>query len=125
MKNKNILLFGGITLFLAVLLGAFGAHGLKNILEAKQMITFKTGVTYQFYHGIGLIVLALVSKVYSVNLSKSALLFTLGTVLFSLNCYLYAVTQIKIIAMIIPLGGLSFIIGWLLFILAIFKEEDL
>jgi uncharacterized membrane protein YgdD (TMEM256/DUF423 family) len=123
MNNKRILIIGGTSLFLAVLLGAFGAHGLKSVLEAKAMVTFKTGVTYQFYHGFGLIMLAVVSKTFEVSLNKSAFLFILGTVLFSFNCYLYALTQIKIIAMIIPLGGLSFIIGWLLFIVAISKKR--
>lgn len=125
MNTKKILLLGSISLFLAVLLGAFGAHGLKNILEAKQMVTFKTGVTYQFYHGIGLLILAVCSKTFQVNLNRSAILFVAGTLLFSFNCYLYALTQIKTIAMIIPLGGLSFIIGWLLFVITIIKKQDL
>jgi uncharacterized membrane protein YgdD (TMEM256/DUF423 family) len=123
MSNKKMLLLGGSSLFLAVLLGAFGAHGLKNILDGAAMGTFKTGITYQFYHGIGLVILALVSKTFNIELKRSAFLFVLGTVLFSFNCYLYAITQVKIIALIIPLGGVSFITGWLLFIISISKKE--
>ena len=125
MKPKMILTLGGITLFLAVLLGAFGAHGLKEILDIKAMSTFKTGVTYQFYHGLGLLALGLTSKVLDIRLEKSAFLFILGICLFSFNCYLYAFTQIKVIAMIIPLGGLSFIFGWIFFIIAVSKSEKI
>jgi uncharacterized membrane protein YgdD (TMEM256/DUF423 family) len=123
MTNKKILLIGSIVLFLAVLLGAFGAHGLKKILEPQALETFKTGVTYQFYHGFGLICLALVSQIFNIEVKKSALLFIVGIFLFSGNCYLYSITQIKTIAMIIPAGGLSFISGWLLLTINISKKR--
>jgi uncharacterized membrane protein YgdD (TMEM256/DUF423 family) len=124
MTNKNILMTGSFFLFIAVLLGAFGAHGLKNILEAQALDTFKTGVTYQFYHGFGLILLAIISKTYEIDVKKSALLFIIGTFLFSGNCYLYSITQIKTIALIIPAGGLSFITGWLLLTINISKKRE-
>jgi uncharacterized membrane protein YgdD (TMEM256/DUF423 family) len=124
MTNKNILMTGSFFLFIAVLLGAFGAHGLKNILEAQALDTFKTGVTYQFYHGFGLILLAIISKTYGIDVKKSALLFIIGIFLFSGNCYLYSITQIKTIALIIPAGGLSFITGWLLLTINISKKRE-
>jgi uncharacterized membrane protein YgdD (TMEM256/DUF423 family) len=64
MTSKKILIAGSTFLFLAVLLGAFGAHGLKKILDVQALETFRTGVTYQFYHGFGLICLALISQVF-------------------------------------------------------------
>ena len=124
MTNKNILMTGSFFLFIAVLLGAFGAHGLKNILEAQALDTFKTGVTYQFYHGFGLILLAIISKTYGIDVKKSALLFIIGIFLFSGNCYLYSITQIKTIALIIPAGGLSFITGWLRLTINISKKRE-
>lgn len=124
MTNKRILMIGSVFLFLAVLLGAFGAHGLKKILEVQALDTFKTGVTYQFYHGFGLLFLATINKVYDIDIKKSAFLFIIGIFLFSGNCYLYSITQIKTIALIIPAGGLSFIAGWLLLIINISKKRD-
>lgn len=123
MTNKKILLTGTIVLFTAVLLGAFGAHGLKKILEPQALETFKTGVTYQFYHGFGLLFLAVISQTFLIDIRKPALLFIIGIVLFSGNCYLFALTQIKVIALIIPAGGLSFITGWLLLAIKISKRE--
>ncbi len=123
MNSKKILLVGSIFVFLAVLLGAFGAHGLKKILEPQALETFKTGVTYQFYHGFGLIALALINQVFNIDVRKSALLFIIGIFLFSGNCYLYSLTQIKTIALIIPAGGLCFIAGWLLLTIKVSKKR--
>lgn len=97
---------------LAVLLGAFGAHGLKKILSPELLETFKTGVNYQFLHGFAIFIVASLSKEIDIKLIN--LLFLLGIVLFCGNCYLYSITQIKTFAMIVPLGGVSFIGAWLL-----------
>jgi len=122
-KSKNIFLLGGLFILSAVMLGAFGAHGLKKILDITALETFKTGVTYQYYHGFGLLFLGLIGKSLTIDFSKSAIAFTFGIFLFSFNCYIYAVTQIKTIAMIIPVGGLLFMLGWIFFIIKIYKTE--
>jgi uncharacterized membrane protein YgdD (TMEM256/DUF423 family) len=115
MKIKTQISLGVLFLFLAVLFGAFGAHGLSESLSLKQMATFKTGVTYQFYHAIGLILLACLTKVFNIKKTHIVgVLFTVGIILFSFNCYIYAITGVKTFAMIVPLGGISFIIGWLI-----------
>lgn len=113
MKNRYFWMFisSGI-LGLAVLLGAFGAHGLKKILTPDLLETFKTGVTYQFLHGFAILITANLSR--EIDLKLINLLFLLGIVLFCGNCYLYSITQIKTFAMIVPFGGFSFLGAWLL-----------
>lgn len=122
-QNKNYII-GGIFLFLAVALGAFGAHGLKEVLTEKTLQTYKTGIQYQFYHGFGILILSIISQQFKIDLKKSINLFSIGIILFSFNCYLYAITQIKTIAMIIPIGGVFFILGWLFFIKSMIKIEE-
>jgi len=114
MKNKTIALFFTLFGFLSVGLGAFAAHGLAQTLSEKYLTVFKTGVTYQFYHtfALGLIVV-LKSKVDSAYLSKAALAFVIGIFLFSGSLYILSLTQIKWLGMITPLGGVSFLVGWL------------
>jgi uncharacterized membrane protein YgdD (TMEM256/DUF423 family) len=94
------------------------------MLEPKYLATFETGVRYQFYHGFALLFLALGASYFEdVKLYKIGKWFLVGLLLFSLNCYLYAVTGIKAFAMIVPFGGLSFIIGWLFLTIYFFKRN--
>jgi len=107
-------MIGSMFLLFAVVIGAFGAHGLKSMLAGKYLSTFQTGVTYHYYHGFALLMLGALSfhspKLYHFN--KSFFAFTMGILLFSGCCYLYSLTKIKTFAMIVPLGGVSFILGW-------------
>lgn len=113
MKNRYFwMLVSTIVLGSAVLLGAFGAHGLKRILSPELLETFKTGVNYQFIHGLAILILANLAN--EIDLKLVNYLFLLGIVLFCGNCYLYSITQIKTFAMIVPLGGISFVGAWLL-----------
>lgn len=110
MKQKNLAFIALILMALGVLIGAFGAHGLKNLVEEKYLDTFKTGVTYHFYHAIGLLIL---SRFDTVNIFKfSPKLILAGMIIFSFNCYLYTLTQQKVFAMIVPFGGVLMVIGW-------------
>ena len=124
MKAKNTMIIGGIFLLLAVALGAFGTHALERTLSTKLIATYKTGVTYQFYHGFALLFLAVISLQTKLNLKKPILCFIFGIILFSFNCYGYALTQIKTLAMIIPTGGTLFVMGWFLFIKQILCLKD-
>ena len=113
MKNRYFwMLTGSIVLGLAVLMGAFGAHGLKNILTQNNLETFKTGVNYQFLHGLSILIVANLPK--EIDIKVPNFLFLLGIVLFCGNCYLYSITQIKTFAMFVPLGGISFVGAWVL-----------
>ena len=122
-QQKQILMIAALLIGLAVCLGAFGAHGLETMVAAKYLKTFNTGVKYQFYHGFALLFLALIpSHLPQLNISTVAVSFFIGILLFSFNCYLYALTQIKIFAMLVPIGGVLFIFGWFILAHKIYKE---
>ncbi|MDH5580487.1 MAG: DUF423 domain-containing protein [Bdellovibrionales bacterium] len=114
-STLHALLAGTLFLFLAVAIGAFGAHGLESRLSEKLLKTYTTGVTYQFYHALGLLILGVIQLHLGevLRLALSIYLFMIGIILFSFNCYIYALTEIKLFALIVPLGGLCFLIGWL------------
>lgn len=113
---KKSLLTGIFLLALAVLIGAFGAHGLKNMVEPEKLVTFETGVRYHFYHGFGLMLLGFTQQLFpDTRLKGSYWAFTIGILLFSFNCYFYVLSGLKIFAMIVPVGGVLFVLGWLIF----------
>ena len=115
---------------IAVILGAFGAHALKTKLSPEQLISFNTGIRYQFYHVFAIISCALLSQRLNTNLNLSGYFFLIGTLLFSGSIYLLSCKDIlnidgfsKILGPITPLGGLCFIIGWLLMAIQIVKSN--
>jgi uncharacterized membrane protein YgdD (TMEM256/DUF423 family) len=120
---KTILMIASILLALAVALGAFGAHGLKSQLSTDMLQTYKTGVDYHFYHALGLLLIGILAVSYPSELVKwSAILLTAGIVLFSGSLYALAISGIKWLGAITPLGGISFIAGWVLLFLAVWKK---
>ena len=120
---KLLMLLGIAGAGLSVLLGAFAAHGLKDRLDPHALDVFQTGVQYQFYHSLGLILvgLSLAQLIESSALLWSGRLFAVGIVLFSGSLYLVALLGIRWLGAITPFGGLAFIAGWVLFGLAIYK----
>jgi uncharacterized membrane protein YgdD (TMEM256/DUF423 family) len=123
MNNRNILLSGAIFMALAVLLGAFGAHALKNSLPAEMLAVYKTGVEYQFYHALGLLLIGLTGfHLDSKWLRRSGLLLAVGILLFSGSLYVLALTGIKVIGAITPIGGVSFVAGWFYLAIAVWKR---
>jgi len=102
---------GIIFCMLSVIIGAFGAHSLENTIGDK-MDTFKTGVQYQIFHGIALIITGILSIVLEVNLNTVGYLFIIGIFLFSFTLYLIAIYKYSFLGMIAPIGGLSFIVAW-------------
>ncbi|MDV6315398.1 DUF423 domain-containing protein [Idiomarina sp. HP20-50] len=98
----------------AVMLGAFAAHGLKSKLSDSLLSAFETGVTYQFYHAIALLVLALwLKQSDSVWFIASGYLWLAGVILFSGSLYALAFTGLKWFGPITPIGGVLFIAGWI------------
>lgn len=97
-----------------VMLGAFAAHGLKSRLSTTLLSAFETGVTYQFYHALALLMLALwLKQTHSVWLVASGYFWLAGVLLFSGSLYALALTGVKWLGPITPLGGLMFILGWI------------
>ena len=115
-QAKRSLTLGTFLLALAVLIGAFGAHGLKEIVSPEKLITFETGVRYHFYHAFALILLGLFSQIFAdAKINVAMWSFVVGILLFSFNCYFYAISGIKVFAMIVPVGGILFVLGWIFF----------
>ncbi len=108
---------------LAVAIGAFGAHGLKSRVPNEDLIIFETGVRYQTYHSIALIILGLmIYTMPNLKLSIIGYFFTSGILLFSGSLYLLVLTNLRWFGAITPIGGLCFIFGWMLFAIKIFKS---
>jgi len=114
---KKILTIAAVSGMTAVMLGAFGAHGLKKVISPEMLEVYKTGVQYQFYHTFALLAVGILMHLSpSKALKWSANLFVIGILLFSGSLYALAVTDIKILGAITPFGGVTFIAGWVLLI---------
>jgi uncharacterized membrane protein YgdD (TMEM256/DUF423 family) len=123
MKNQNILLAGTIFMVLAVSLGAFGAHALKKVLSTEMLAIYQTGVEYQFYHSLGLLLIGLIGfQVKSKLIGWSGILLIAGIVVFSGSLYVLTLSGIKAFGAITPVGGLSFIAGWICLAVALLKK---
>jgi len=107
--SKIYLIIAAVFGFLAVATGAFGAHALKDIIPADKMDTFRTGVLYHLVHSVALLAIALSGNK---NFIPGFVFIAVGIVLFSFSLYIYSITGIKFLAMITPIGGLSFLVGW-------------
>jgi uncharacterized membrane protein YgdD (TMEM256/DUF423 family) len=122
----------GVTFcLLAVILGAFSAHGLKSLLTEYELAIFETAAQYQMYHGLALLFCGLLGEIamsldWPVNIDKlkyAALALLIGILLFSGSLYLLAVTGIKWLGAITPIGGLAFIAAWLLLLVGLLSNE--
>ena len=119
---KVALISGSFFSMLAVILGAFGAHYLKNTLSEYSLSIFQTGVFYQFIHSLGILFITLLSHSLDyINLNLSVWFFILGIFLFSGSLYLLALTDVKWLGAITPIGGMFFILGWFSLIIKSFK----
>lgn len=124
--NKQIILAASFFGVLAVILGAFGAHGLEGKVSAVQLDTWKTANQYHFYHTLALLFLSTFSRAKNASIRVSFIAFSLGILLFSGSLYLLSVRDLlelegfSFLGPITPLGGLCFIVGWVgLFIAAL------
>lgn len=123
--NKQIILTASFFGVLAVILGAFGAHGLEGKISEYHLGTWKTANEYQFYHTFALLFLSTFSRAKSQSIRISFIAFTIGIVLFSGSLYLLSIKtllgiDIPLLGPITPIGGLCFIIGWIgLFVAAV------
>ncbi len=113
---QKTLLFGALCALTGVAFGAFGAHGLKAIISPEMLVVYQTGVTYQMWHALGLILIALLQQQSPTAklLTWAAYLMLMGIVLFSGSLYALAILDIKALGMITPFGGVCFLIAWLL-----------
>lgn len=99
---------------LAVALGAFGAHALRARLAPDMLAVWRTAVEYQFYHVAALLLLGLLREPTQDALNAAGWCFTIGILLFSGSLYALALSGVRMLGAVTPLGGLLFIAGWLL-----------
>ncbi|HUK15342.1 MAG TPA: DUF423 domain-containing protein [Bryobacteraceae bacterium] len=107
----------GILLALAVILGAFGAHGLRGRLDQYSMGVYEKAVFYHFIHALGILVVSILPRTGTFPESSAATVSAVllaGIVIFSGSLYLLAVTGNRMLGAITPVGGVAFIVGWLL-----------
>ena len=122
-KNLIITCFLGL---IAIVLGAFGAHALKDVLSSSQLSSFETGVRYQMYHAIVLLFVNTFDGITTAQRNKISFIFFLGILLFSGSIYLIQLTSItaRSIWFITPLGGLILMIGWFTMIVIFLKKSQ-
>lgn len=129
LMNKQIILTAALLGVFAVVLGAFGAHGLEGKISERHLDTWKTANEYQFYHTLALLFLSTFSRAKSQSIKISYIMFTLGILLFSGSLYvlsvrsLLGIESISMIGPITPLGGLCFIVGWVALFIAALKHR--
>ena len=127
--NKQIILTASFFGLLAVILGAFGAHGLEGKISDKQLETWATANEYHFYHTLALLFLSTFSRAKSQSIKVSFIMFTVGILLFSGSLYLLStrnllgLENISVIGPITPIGGLCFMIGWIALFVAAIKHR--
>ena len=104
--NRILVALGAINAAAAVAAGAFAAHGLRGRLEARALEVFETGARYHMYHALAMIAAGLLAA------KAPGWIFLAGIVLFSGSLYALALTDVKVLGAITPLGGLAFLVGW-------------
>jgi len=124
---NTFLSLGAVFGLLAVIIGAFGAHGLESSLTEHALARYHTGVEYQFYHVMVLLILGVISSQYPTTpklIKLSGVFIITGILLFSGSLYIYALTGNTKFGMITPIGGLAFILGWALLLIYAMKAKS-
>ncbi len=118
MTTENSIKMAILFCLSAVILGAFGAHALKEVLSESQLSSFQTGIRYQFFHGLAILILSLNSKQFTNRLSSIIKIMSAGIILFSFSIYLLNIQDLVGFSMsylgpITPIGGLLLITSWI------------
>lgn len=129
LMQKIFLIIGTILAGLAVVLGAFGAHGLQKVVAPERVAIYQTGVQYQMYHALALVAVGILSERFASNLvSYAGVFFVAGVIFFSGSLYLivslYAMNKTvpKAVGILTPVGGVFFIIGWMCLLIGLLKK---
>jgi uncharacterized membrane protein YgdD (TMEM256/DUF423 family) len=116
--HKRLIIIASVFGILAVILGAFGAHALKSLLDPAGLEVWKTAVSYHFYHTLALLFVSILPASNSKVVNMAAWFFSLGIIFFSGSLYLISakeilnITQLSVLGPLTPIGGLFFILGW-------------
>ena len=127
--DRKFVITGIILLFTSIILGAFGAHGLKKVLFdfPEKIVSFETGVRYQMYSGFAFLVIGLNSDKFTFSLKTPFILWIFVTLFFSLSIYFLALqtvlgVSLKFLGPITPLGGFLLILGWVIILIKYLKK---
>ena len=122
---KKWLFLAGLSGALAVIAGAFGAHGLQSRLEPRLLASFTTAAHYHLIHAAAMAIAAMAARgAAAPRATAAAMLFLAGTILFSGSLYALALSGIRAFAFVTPIGGVGFIAGWIMLALAALKLEE-
>lgn len=127
--NKRIILTAAFFGAVAVLLGAFGAHGLKSLINGPSLEIWQKGVDYQFYHTFALLYLSTFARYRNKLINLAYFCFTFGVILFSGSLYLLATREVtklgftEFIGPLTPIGGLLLVLGWIMLFFAAIKDK--
>lgn len=127
--DRKIILTAALLGIISIILGAFGAHALKKLIDVNALVTFETGVRYQMYHALFLLFLATNNRIQEKTKKVIHILVILGVLFFSGSIYLLATNAMttfdfKIIGFITPIGGLFLIVAWALLFIGIWKNKS-
>jgi uncharacterized membrane protein YgdD (TMEM256/DUF423 family) len=128
MTTNNFIRISIFFALTAVIFGALGAHYLKDLITSSQLTSFKTGVKYQFFHALAILLISLNKDKFNTHVKKSLFFLFIGTLFFSFSIYLLALKDLLLIsfqylALITPIGGLLLIIGWFLLFFCLKKKK--
>ena len=128
MTTNNFIRISIFFALTAVIFGALGAHYLKDLITSSQLTSFKTGVKYQFFHALAILLISLNKDKFNTHVKKSLFFLFIGTLFFSFSIYLLALKDLLLIsfqylALITPVGGLLLIIGWFLLFFCLKKKK--
>ncbi len=126
--HKNIVIIASLLAMLTIIMGAFGAHGLKSLISPDSLAVFQTGVTYQMYHALALLALALIPGLEMKKVKGVFRFFVFGTFFFSGSLYFLALKSllpfsVSFLAPVTPIGGLLLILGWALLAYSVAKMK--
>ena len=122
---KSLFLSGIFFCCLSVIMGAFGAHVLKDKLSEYSMSIYDKAVFYQVFHAIGIFIITILGQLFNTqDFNISGWLFVIGILLFSGSLFILSVTGIKWLGAITPIGGVMFIVGWFLLFFKVLKMQS-
>ena len=124
--SKLFLILGSINAATAVFMGAIGAHSLKTIITEDMLFVFQTAVQYHFYHSLGLMIIGVLTIYFkSVKYIEIAgWIMFIGIILFSGSLYTLSITNMRWVGLITPIGGIAFIVSWVLIAITVWKRSS-
>lgn len=125
MKDRHLIAAGAINMFIAVAAGAFGAHALKQSLSPEMLTIWHTAANYQMMHALGLIAIGLLMPRFNqILLKRAGITMLIGIFIFSGSLYALALTGIRILGAITPIGGVAFLLAWAMLVWVAIRHKS-